>query len=163
MGHIRVGLIADPAAPTQIAQGMTDLQPPDGRDTWDITVVSEPFTTGSEDVDTAKNRLQDHARQRDWDVVIGLTELPLHDQEGRHLLVESDPAQRTSVLSLPALGGLRMHSRARHAVRSLSTPWQTQTPMHRRRTTSPSLGGEVAGACSWAWCLQTVLGGWCPG
>ena len=98
---------------------MTDLQPSDGRDTWEITVVSEPFTTGSEDVDTAVDRLQDHARQRDWDVVIGLTELPLHDQEGRHLLVESDPAQRTSVLSLPALGGLRMHSRARRAVRSL--------------------------------------------
>ena len=119
MGHIRVGLVADPAAPTQIAQGMTDLQPSDGGDHWDITVVSEPFTTGSEDVDTAMDRLQDHARQRDWDVVIGLTELPLHDQEGRHLQVETDPAQRTSVLSLPALGGLRMHSRARHAVHSL--------------------------------------------
>jgi hypothetical protein len=98
---------------------MTDLQPSDGRDSWDITVVSEPFTTGSEDVGTAVGRLQDHARQQDWDVVIGLTELPLHDREGRHLLVETDPAQRTSVLSLPALGGLRMHRRARRAVRSL--------------------------------------------
>ena len=98
---------------------MTDLKPPDGRDTWDITVVSEPFTTGSEDVDTAVDRLQDHARQRDWDVVIGLTELPLHDQEGRHLLVESDPARRTSVLSLPALGGCEVRSRARRAVRSM--------------------------------------------
>jgi len=120
MRQIRVGLVADPAAPTEIAEGMTDLQPPHGSDdSWDITVLSEPFTTGSEDVDTAVDRLQDHARQRDWDVVIGLTELPLHDQKGRHLLVETDPAQRTSVLSLPALGGLRMHRRARRAVRSL--------------------------------------------
>ena len=142
---------------------MTDLQPSDGRRHWDITVVSEPFTTGSEDVDTAVDRLQDHARQRDWDVVIGLTELPLHDEEGRHLLVETDPAQRTSVLSLPALGGLRMHSRARRAVRSLVDAWQTLTRMHRRRTMSPSLGDEVAGACSWAWCSPTVHGGWCPG
>ena len=31
---------------------MTDLQPFDGSDHWDITVVSEPFTTGSEDVET---------------------------------------------------------------------------------------------------------------
>jgi len=119
MGHLRVGLVADPAAPTEMARGMTDLKPSDDSDDWDITVVSEPFTTGSEDVDTAVDRLQDYARQRDWDVVIGLTELPLHDQEGRHLLVETDPAQRTSVLSLPALGGLRMRSRARRAVRSL--------------------------------------------
>ena len=97
---------------------MTDLKPYDGSDAWDITVVSEPFTTGSEDVDTAVDRLQDQARQQDWDVVIGLTELPLHDHEGQHLLVETDAEHGASVLSLPALGGLRMHARARRAVRS---------------------------------------------
>src|SRR3954469_14187308 len=124
MGPLRVGLVADPAAPTEIARRMTDLSPVDrrdgsdgrdgndGSDTWEITVVSEPFTTGSEDVETAVGRLQDHGRQRDWDLVVGLTELPLHDQEGRHLLVETDPEQRAAVLSLPALGGLRMHARA---------------------------------------------------
>jgi hypothetical protein len=98
---------------------MSDLRPAEGGDSWDITVLSEPFTTGSEDVDTAMGRLQDHARERDWDLVVGLTELPLHDHEGRHLLVQTDPEQRTAVLSLPALGGLRMHSRSRRAVRSL--------------------------------------------
>ena len=85
---------------------MTDLSPLDTEQTWDITVVSEPFTTGSEDVDTAVARLQDQARQRNWDLVVGLTELPLHDHEGRHLLVETDTEQRTAVLSLPALGGI---------------------------------------------------------
>ena len=105
MESIRVGLVADPAAPTAIAGGMSDLSPAEGADSWDITVLSEPFTTGSEDVDTAMGRLQDHARERDWDLVVGLTELPLHDHEGRHLLVQTDPEQRTAVLSLPALGG----------------------------------------------------------
>jgi hypothetical protein len=119
MAPIRVGLVADPATPTQIAEGMIDLRPDDGSHQWDIAVVSEPFTTGSEDVETAVGRLQDQARQRNWDVVVGLTELPLHDHEGRHLLVETDPEQRTAVLSLPALGGFRMHARARRAVRSL--------------------------------------------
>jgi hypothetical protein len=119
MESIRVGLVADPAAPTAIARGMTDLSPLDGGDPWEITVVSEPFTTGSEDVETAMGRLQDHARQHDWDLVVGLTELPLHDHEGRHLLVEADPHSRSAMLSLPALGGLRMHARSRRAVRSL--------------------------------------------
>src|SRR3954470_16164897 len=96
MESIRVGLVADPAAPTEIARSMTDLSPVDGSDGWDIDLVSEPFTTGSEDVETAVGRLQEHARERDWDVVVGLTELPLHDHEGRHLLVETDPDQRTS-------------------------------------------------------------------
>ena len=116
---------------------MTDLQPSDGSETWDITVVSEPFTTGSEDVETAEDRLQDHARRRDWDVVIGLTELPLHDHEGRHLLVETDPTRRTSVLSLPALGGMRMHSRARRAVRSLVDAMADPDTEEEQRRTLP--------------------------
>jgi len=119
MEPIRVGLVADPAAPTEVARAMTDLSPLDGSAAWDITVVSEPFTTGSEDVETAMGRLRDRARQRNWDLVVGLTELPLHDHEGRHLLVDTDPAQRTAVLSLPALGAFRMHARARCAMRSL--------------------------------------------
>ncbi len=98
---------------------MSDLGPLDGTDDWDITVVSEPFTTGSEGVETAMGRLQDQARRQDWDLVVGLTELPLHDHEGLPLLVETDPERRTAVLSLPALGGLRMHTRSRRAVRSL--------------------------------------------
>src|SRR5690349_11940526 len=120
MKPLRVGLIADPAAPTDVAQRMGSLPPKrEGRDPWDVEVVSEAFTTGSEDVDAAVARLQDHAREHEWDVVVGLTELPLRDDDGRYLLVEADPQQRTAVLSLPALGGIRMHARARRAVRAL--------------------------------------------
>jgi hypothetical protein len=119
MTMMHIGLVADPAAPTAIARGMSDLGPPDGGDSWDITVVSEPFTTGSEDVEDAFSRLQDQARRREWDLVVGLTELPLHDDDGRPLLVQVDARQRTAVLSLPALGGVRMHARCRRALRTL--------------------------------------------
>ncbi|MFY0407403.1 hypothetical protein [Solicola sp. PLA-1-18] len=119
MRTLQIGLVADPAAPTTIARRMSDLDADGGAAPWNITVVSEPFTTGSEDVQAAVDRLQDRAREQDWDLVVGLTELPLHDHEGRHLLVQTDPEQRTAVLSLPALGGFRMHARSRRAVRSL--------------------------------------------
>ncbi|GAB2609511.1 hypothetical protein [Kribbella endophytica] len=142
MNSIRVGLVADPAAPTEIARGMTDLGPPDGSDTWDVSVVSEPFTTGSEDVETAVGRLQDRARQQDWDLVVGLTELPLHDREGRHLLVETDPQQHTAVLSLPALGGFRMHNRARRAVRSLVSGMADPAVNGERHVVLPRLRGR---------------------
>ena len=142
MEPIRVGLVADPAAPTAIARGMTDLSPLDGSNPWDITVVSEPFTTGSEDVETAMCRLQHQARQRNWDLVVGLTELPLHDREGRHLLIETDPAQRTAVLSLPALGGLRMHARARRAVRSLVSGMADPDPNVHHRVALPRVRGR---------------------
>lgn len=123
MKPIRIGLMADPAAPTEVAHQLSDLTltPPDGGDgaTWDIEVVSEPFTHASEDVDVALARLDEEARQRNWEIVVGLTELPLRDDDGRYLLVATDSRQRRAVVSLPALGGLRMHARARHAIREL--------------------------------------------
>ncbi|WP_395403357.1 hypothetical protein ACHMXB_05205 [Arthrobacter sp. UC242_113] len=120
--RIRVGLVADPASPTETARLLSDLKPPGGEDRqgWDIKVVSEPFAMDCEDVDTALARLRDHARQHEWDIVIGLTELPFRDEaDGRYLLTETDPRQRTALLSLPALGGFGMRARARHAVRGL--------------------------------------------
>jgi hypothetical protein len=142
MESIRVGLVADPAAPTEIARGLTDLSPFDGTDSWDVTVVSEPFTTGSEDIETAVGRLQDHARERDWDLVVGLTELPLHDRDGRHLLVETDPEQRAAVLSLPALGGLRMDARARRAVHALVSGMVDPNTKDEHRVALPRLRGR---------------------
>jgi hypothetical protein len=142
MESIRVGLVADPVAPTEVAQGLADLCPVDGKVAWDITVVSEPFTTGSEDVETALGRLQDQGRQRDWDLVVGLTELPLHDHDGRHLLLETDPERRTAVLSLPALGGLRMHARARRAVRSLVSGMADPNEKEEHRVALPHLSGR---------------------
>lgn len=122
---------------------MSDLGPADGGDTWDITVVSEPFTTGSEDVQTAVDRLQDRARQQYWDLVVGLTELPLYDDEGQHLLVQTDREWRTAVLSLPALGGLRMHSRSRRAVRSLLSAMSDPAAEDgEQRVVLPHLGGR---------------------
>jgi hypothetical protein len=142
MEPIRVGLVADPAAPTDTALRMDDLDPPGKLGAWDITVVSEPFTTGSEDIETAVGRLHDLARQRDWDLVVGLTELPLHDRAGRHLLVESDPERSTAVLSLPALGGLRMRSRARRAVRSLISAMADPSTESEHRVTLPQHRGR---------------------
>jgi hypothetical protein len=126
MNVIRVGLIADPALPTQIARtiGGGHRSVGDDRLAYDVDVVSEPFTTECEDIDTALRRLHELAQGRDWDLVIGLTELPLRDDDRRYLLMQSDREQRTAVLSLPALGGIRLRTRARRAfdelVRGLS-------------------------------------------
>ena len=121
MKAVRVGLVADPAKPTEVARRNHDLDRTrgKGRREWDIEVVSEPFTVGCEDPDTTLSRLRDVARQHGWDLTVGLTELPLRDDDGRYLVIETDPQQRTAVLSLPALGGLGMHRRSRQALRDL--------------------------------------------
>ena len=123
---------------------MKNLDPPGAEDgsAWDVEVVSQPFTTGCEDVDTALQRLGDEARHHDWDVVLGLTELPLRDDDGRYLLVRVDPDSRRAILSLPALGGLRMHARARRAVRALVGSMTEPAEPDKHRVALPRLGGR---------------------
>lgn len=144
MKPIRVGLVADPASPTKMARAMSDLGPLDGDDSegWDIEVLSEPFTLGYEDVETALSRLRERAQQREWDLVIGVTELPLRDDNGRYLLAAIDPQRRTAVLSLPALGGLRVNARARHAVRGLVSGMAEPTSPDEQRVSLPGLSGR---------------------
>lgn len=144
MKVIKVGLVADPGSPTAQARRMSDLDSPGGADagTWDIEVVSEPFTLGSEGVDTALERLQDQAWRHEWDLVVGLTELPLRDDDGRYLLVVTDPGRRTAVLSLPALGGLRMQGRIRRALRALIGGMAETTSEDRHRVPLPGRSGR---------------------
>ena len=139
-----MGLVADPASPTEVARRMTDLVPPGGadRDGWDIELVSEPFTLGSEDVDIALARLRAQADQNRWDLVIGVTELPLRDDDGRYLLAAIDPQRQSAVLSLPALGGFRVQTRARHAVRGLVSGMAEPTSPEEQRLPLPGLSGR---------------------
>ena len=164
MRTINVGLVADPAFPTQVARRLGDLGLPrdSDRDAWDVEMVSEPFTTGSEDAGTALDRLQEQAHEHGWDLVVGLTELPLRDGDGRYLLAKNHPHRRAAVVSLPALGGLRVHARSRRAVRSLVEGMADST-LKGPITASPcpaSLAG--GGSCS-AWCSPTGRGSSCPG
>src|SRR3954452_5979030 len=143
MTPVTVGLVADPAKPTEIARRFGAVDSTDGaRHNWDIEVVSEPFTLACEDVDSALSRLTDQAQEHKWDLVVGLTELPLRDDDGRYLLVETDPQQRTAVLSLPALGGLRMQARTRHALRALVSGMAEAGSHDEHRVPLPRLSGR---------------------
>jgi len=143
MTPIHIGLVADPYAPTELARRLDDLgmSEPDGQG-WDIEVLSEPFTVGSEETSSALARLNEQARQHHWDLVVGLTELPLHDGDGRYLLIETDPAQRTAVLSMPALGGVRMQARARRALRELVSGMADPDIRDERRVVLPGVRGR---------------------
>jgi hypothetical protein len=144
MKPIHVGLVADPHSPTQMAHRLEDLDPPQGgdREQWHVEILSEPFATDCEDFETAVAHLRDHAQDRDWDVVVGLTELPLRDDSGRYLLIETDQKHRTAVVSLPALGGLRRHARARHAVCELVNGLADASSQGEHRVPLPRVSGR---------------------
>ncbi|MFJ8632075.1 hypothetical protein [Streptomyces sp. NPDC093568] len=116
-----VALLADPDAPTEIAQRMARTLPDRLADKsgqgrrFDVEVVSEPFTSGTEDPPTLMRRIMDRGSAENWDIVVALTDLPLHSH-GRKLAVNLNHEHGLALLSLPSLGGLRLQSRARRAV-----------------------------------------------
>lgn len=87
-----VALLADPDSPTEIARRMartlsarlTDKSGQGRR--FDVEVVSEPFTSGAEDPPTLMRRIMDRGSAENWDIVVALTDLPLHSH-GRRLAV----------------------------------------------------------------------------
>ncbi|MFD0055928.1 hypothetical protein ACFVHR_19580 [Streptomyces sp. NPDC127168] len=118
---MRVVLLADPDAPTEIAQRVARRLPhrlaekSGRRRRFDVEVVSEPFTSGKEDPPTLMRRMRDRGRTENWDIVVALTDLPLHSH-GRKLVVDLDHEHGLALLSLPSLGGWRLQTRARRAV-----------------------------------------------
>lgn len=116
-----VALLADPDTPTQIAQRMARtlsarLADKSGQGRrFDVEVVSEPFTSGTEDPPTLMRRIMDRGSGENWDIVVALTDLPLHSH-GRKLAVNLNHEHGLALLSLPSLGGLRLQTRARRAV-----------------------------------------------
>lgn len=116
-----VALLADPDAPTEIAQRMAGtlsarLADKSGQGRrFDVEVVSEPFTSGTEDPPTLMRRIMDRGSSENWDIVVALTDLPLHSH-GRKLAVNLNHEHGLALLSLPSLGGLRLQTRARRAV-----------------------------------------------
>ncbi|MFD5741172.1 hypothetical protein ACFXJM_18985 [Streptomyces massasporeus] len=116
-----VALLADPDAPTEIAQRMARTLPDrladksDQGRRFDVEVVSEPFTSGTEDPPTLMRRIKARGSAENWDIVVALTDLPLHSH-GRKLAVNLNHEHGLALLSLPSLGGLRLQTRARRAV-----------------------------------------------
>lgn len=190
-----VALLADPDAPTEIAQRMARTLPArlahkSGQERrFDIEVISEPFTAGAEDPPTLMRRIMDRGSAENWDIVVALTDLPLH-LHGRKLVVDLNHEHGLALLSLPSLGGLRLQTRARQAVeeavlglaglsangteespqsRSLLGPFARRLtptqpgPVGEEETltsgTSPA-GRAVTCGCSSAWSAPTGRGGW---
>ncbi|MGW7102638.1 hypothetical protein [Streptomyces sp. NPDC054838] len=116
-----VALLADPDAPTEIAQRMARLLPTRLADRsgpgrrFDVEVISEPFTSGTEDLPTLMRRIMDRGGTENWDIVVALTDLPLHSH-GRKVVVDLSHEHGLALLSLPPLGGFRLQTRALRAV-----------------------------------------------
>ncbi|MBJ6631511.1 hypothetical protein BIU87_26525 [Streptomyces sp. ZS0098] len=141
-----VALLADPDAPTDIAQRLARTLPARLADRsgqgrrFAVEVVSEPFTSGTEDLPTLLRRIMERGRAESWDIVVALTDLPLH-ADGRRIVVKLSHDHGLALVSLPSLGGLRLQTRAlrvvEEAVLDLAAPPATRAERPPRRQPVP--------------------------
>jgi hypothetical protein len=119
---VRVILVADPDLPTEIAEeiarGLPERlreQGPPGTD-WLVGTVTAPLV-GDEQVDVAGmvEIVRPHLTGRDWDIGVFLTDLPRR-AEVSPVIAEVSPTDHVALVSLPALGSLRLTRRAARAV-----------------------------------------------
>jgi len=119
--HIVLGLVGDPGAPYALARELADTELhceldqrlPGAR--WCIEIVEgrlvQPPATDADLVKAARRMLLD----KGWDVVICLTDLPLHVEQ-RPVVAHANPVRNVAIVSVPALGAMGARHRIRETI-----------------------------------------------
>jgi hypothetical protein len=119
--HIVLGLVGDPGAAFALARELADAELhreldqrlPGAR--WCIEIMEarlvQPPATDAEIVAAARKTLL----EKRWDVVICLTDLPLHDEQ-RPVVAHANPVRNVAIVSVPALGAMGARHRIRETI-----------------------------------------------
>jgi hypothetical protein len=119
--HIVLGLVGDPGAAFSLARELADTELhaeldqrlPGAR--WCIEVMEgrlvQPPATDAEIVKAARKTLL----EKGWDVVICLTDLPLHVEQ-RPVVAHANPVRNVAIVSVPALGARGARQRIRETI-----------------------------------------------
>ena len=119
--HIVLGIVGDPGAAFSLARELADTELhceldqrlPGAR--WCVEVMEhrlvQPPATDAEIVKAARKTLL----EKGWDVVICLTDLPLHVEQ-RPVVAHANPVRNVAIVSVPALGAMGARHRIRETI-----------------------------------------------
>jgi hypothetical protein len=149
--RIRVlGLLADPDLPAELAEELAGELPHllqehlGDRVAWEVRAVCEPFAAGEVD----QGKLLAVARQRlgreGWDLAVCLTDLPFRSGR-RPLVADLNAADGVALVSVPALGAMRLRRRARQAIVRLVGELLEEPPDVGDRARPEDRGAGLAG------------------
>ena len=155
-GSVVLGLIPAPDIPEKIATELASELPEllakriDGSVSWKVPVLVDPLTG----TDREAPEILDECRQRmlgkGWDLAVCLTDLPVY-RAGTLVAADVSAKRGVAGVSLPALGALRLHPKARKLTLQLAgelydrtkEPGRTILPLNvrgRRSRLDPSVG-----------------------
>ncbi|MFC0269208.1 hypothetical protein [Kushneria aurantia] len=118
---LSVGLIPAPELPealvASIVDELSDLfeSHVDNRYQWQVQSETDPLIGAEESTDEMLYQARRMRRDREWDYVICVTDLPIY-RNNRLVIAEASEAYRVALISQPALGASPMRKRLREAV-----------------------------------------------
>lgn len=113
---IVVGVVADPDLPIRLARRLAKTLPAllarqfEGAD-WQVEVFDDPFEAMYPDLEYLIDKAGRHVRDTSWDLALCLTDLPMRGDGREIVLARLDRRHRVGLVSLPALGGIRLQRR----------------------------------------------------
>ncbi|MFI5717724.1 hypothetical protein [Nocardia sp. NPDC051750] len=143
-GTVVVGVVADPDLPARLARDLAETLPAvcarrGDRTQWRVEVFDDPFEAMYPDLEFLIDKAGRHVRDTSWDLALCLTDLPMRT-DGRILLASVDPRHRVGLISLPALGGVRLRHRLRESAAGIVAA------LHRGAATAAERPAADAGA-----------------
>ncbi|WP_280266414.1 hypothetical protein [Nocardia wallacei] len=116
MSQVTIGVLADPDLPARLARQLADDLPDALRRCgaadlrWRVEVLGDPFEAMHPGDDYLIDKARHHVRDTSWDLALCLTDLPLRDAGGV-MVATVDTRRHIALVSVPALGGVRLRHR----------------------------------------------------
>ena len=116
-----IGLVVAPGVTEKLAQSLIDdipniLSEQDNhqRD-WKVDLVVDPLTGFAESVEEIFKKIQDYHDKREWDYVVGITDLPMFYHQNV-LALDINKKNGAAIFSYPAFGWRPVKNRFKHAI-----------------------------------------------
>ncbi|MCI2900437.1 5,10-methylene-tetrahydrofolate dehydrogenase [Staphylococcus hominis] len=116
-----IGLVVAPGVTEKLAQSLIDdipniLSEQDNhqRD-WQVDLVVDPLTGFAESVEEIFKKIQDYHDKREWDYVVGITDLPMFYHQNV-LALDINKKNGAAIFSYPAFGWRPVKNRFKHAI-----------------------------------------------
>ena len=116
-----IGLVVAPGVTEKLAQSLINdipniLSEQDNhqRD-WKVDLVVDPLTGFAESVEEIFKKIQDYHNKREWDYVVGITDLPMFYHQNV-LALDINKKNGAAIFSYPAFGWRPVKNRFKHAI-----------------------------------------------
>jgi hypothetical protein len=149
-GCVTLGLIPAPDIPETMARELAPQLPKllenrvDGDVSWEVPVLVDPLTGTDREAPEILDVCRERMLGEGWDLAICLTDLPVY-RDGTLVAADVSAKRGVAGLSLPAMGAMRLHPKARDLTLQLAGELYERTKEHAAGD-PPARGSQPRGS-----------------